>query len=489
MTVEQKPRCWQCLAQTGSNDCLELSAASRDSNLSFCWTHLLRDCILRVIEELFPFQREGVEWLTQSPFRLLADEMGLGKSAQTIVAADQVAALRVLVIGPAISRLTWWREFERWSILGRQFSIPLSLSDELAPRQSAIVSFEYAVEHFERIRSLSFDVLIIDEVHFLKSIEAKRAKKILGSQGIVHSVKRVWVLSGTPAPNHADELWILLCIFGVTKLSYDAFVNRYCEVTHNGYDHQVVGTKKEMIPEIREMLGKIMLRRRKADVLKELPPVLFSTTTVEPGRVDVDQELERMAKKQRLQVEEALSFAKSDSDKIKILEALAPSVSTLRRYTGLQKVEPVAELIAGELAAKLYDKIVIFAFHKDVIELLAQKLRKKGCHPVVVTGDTPPLERQKRVDAFQAKNGIANIFLGNILAAGTNLTLTVAHHVTLLEWDWVPGNNRQAIDRTHRIGQKLTVNARFISLPDSLDQKMTQVVAKKTRELEEIFRV
>jgi SNF2 family DNA or RNA helicase len=167
------------------------------------------------------------------------------------------------------------------------------------------------------------------------------------------------------------------------------------------------------------------------------------------------------------------------------MSALAESVSTLRRFTGLQKVEPVADLVASELLVDAYDKIVIFAIHRDVIEGLRVRLRT--FHPVTLYGGTPGEVRQVNIDKFQ-RNPKYRVFIGNIHAAGTAITLTAAHHVLFIEQSWVPGDNAQAAMRCHRIGQTKPVTVRFVSIADSIDEKVSHALKRKTSELTTLFR-
>src|SRR6185312_1391438 len=137
--------------------------------------------------------------------------MGLGKSAQAITAADRLNAKRILIICPAVARVNWEREFAKFSSQNRSFPIILTSKDKIT-NDSIIISFDLLT----RINPAclgEFDVLIIDEIHLGKSIKAKRTHAIFGKKGIIHgqnSQCKIWALSGTPAPNHAGELWPLL---------------------------------------------------------------------------------------------------------------------------------------------------------------------------------------------------------------------------------------------------------------------------------------
>lgn len=432
---------------------------------------------------------------------LLADEMGLGKTVQAILGLGRIHAKRSLVICPSVARINWAREIEMWTEGKIKTQVTTKLIDLPDPNANVIAcSFDYAVANSQKLRELGFDVLIVDEAHLLKSTEAQRAKAILGATGIIRGAKRTWLLTGTPAPNHAGELWVMLYTFGVTKLTYDAFIREFCVVRPTTFGAKVVASRTDKIPELRQLLSKIMLRRLKKDVMKELPPISYGHVTVEPGLVDLEilpsftqyflptnkrAELNAELERQRVLLESVEANMKSNQgDKLQALAAISDSVSTLRRYIGLQKCEAAIELIKKELEAKAYEKIVLFAIHRDVIETMRTGLREFGA--VCLYGNTDPEKRQKNIDRFQ-NNPKCRVFIGNIHAAGTAITLTKAHHVTFIEQDWVPGNNAQAVMRCHRIGQENPVSVRFIVLDGTLDAKISFIVKRKTEQLTQIF--
>lgn len=241
---------------------------------------------------------------------------------------------------------------------------------------------------------------------------------------------------------------------------------------------KVIGTKKEKIPEIKNLLSKIMLRRMKKDVLKELPPIRYEQVSVEgTPLLDVINLNMSEVRRQRKLLE-------SQTDLEAVIESLGESMSSLRRYVGLQKVKSVAELVSQELRDGAYEKIGIFAFHTDVIAQLAEAL--KEFNPVVINGSVATPKRQRSIDSFQ-NNPLTRVFIGNIQAAGTAITLTAAHEGLFIEESWVPGENKQAGDRFHRRGQTMPVRIRVASLADSIDEKVTAVLIRKLKELSEIF--
>lgn len=437
--------------------------------------------------KLKQYQIEGANFLASKSFALLADEMGVGKTAQAIMASDIIGAKNILVICPAVARVNWRREFLEWSIFSPTFKVCESSKDK--PSKKCIVSYDYATENADKLKETQWNLIICDEAHFIKEPNAKRTKAVYGSEGVIRWASRLWCLSGTPAPNNAGELWPMLFTFNATKLKYDAFISEFCITKPTYYNgcrkDKVIRTKKNKIPEIKKMLSGIMLRRMKSDVLKELPSISYSQVSVEgQDLLEVIEEDLKRVKIESRGLEESLSYAKNTDEMSFIIEKLGNSVSTLRRYVGLQKVKSVAELITQELEAGAYEKIGIFAIHTDVIANLAKELSK--FKPVIVNGSVPPAQRQKAIDSFQ-NDKATKVFIGNIQAAGTSITLTASHQCLFLEQSWVPGENLQAACRFHRIGQTVPVTVRFASLADSIDEKVSSVLRVKTEELTQIF--
>jgi len=461
-----------------------------------------------IVTGLLDYQKQGVEWLRNKKHALLADEMGLGKSAQAIVAADCIEALPVLILGPAVGRIQFAREFGKFSTRTLNICVLLTAAqkNEIAKSDVTICSYDLAqrVDVFAALSARRWGLLVLDEVHFLKSPFATRTNLVLGQKGLVHRASRVWCMSGTPAPLHPGELWALLFTFGITKLSYEDFQERYT----TGKDIVVRGGRKRLVTggrntnELRALLAPFMLRRKKEDVMTDLPPIRFNDVVVEPAVVDnfkwqihfdnylsygprgrevFNQDVAKAELKVRTLVEDMGMGA----DSMKILEGLAgkPEVKSLRRWVGLQKVGSVIELIKAELDANAYHKIVLFAVHRDVIEELGEGLRKYGVSKIY--GGTPPQKRDKLVQRFQ-NDQKTRVFVGQIIAAGTAITLTAASEIALVECDWVPGNNAQAVMRVHRIGQTKPVNVRVFGMV-GYDERIQRVLKQRLRTLTELL--
>lgn len=457
-----------------------------------------------MLDQLFPYQRAGAEWLAGKDQALLADEMGLGKSAQAIIACDSINADDILIICPASARVNWSREFDRFSIMSRDCTILFTAKDRPASGVN-IVSYDLIASN-EKLRAelkkRKWSVLIMDEAHYCKERTAKRTKSIYGHAqhtGIAHSAERVWRLTGTPAPNNASELYTHLKSMGAINSSYWDFVFEFCEGFNSDYGFKVTGVRN--VEKLRAIMAPYMLRRKKSQVMTQLPPIVFSTVTVQRSKVELDpyffedyqpigvpeflKRLENMNNllKTGLDTIRAKSRDRSD-DMMGFLNSQRQATSTLRRYIGLAKLPACLDIIEEELASGAIKKIVLFAVHQQVIEETRLRLRK--FKPVTLYGGTPVEKRQLHIDAFQNTKE-CRVFIGQIIAAGSAITLTAANEIAFLEQDWVPGNNAQASMRCHRIGQTKKVRVRFFVCADSIDEDVMEAVAIKTRTLTNIL--
>lgn len=482
------------------------------------------EVIVDKTERLFPYQVAGAEFLVGKRVALLADEMGLGKSAQAIRASDLLSLDRVAVICPSVAKINWLREFAKFSSLKRTIQVLGGRKDRLEDGGSVISSYDMAPALLQKLSDRDrFDVLILDESHFLKNLETKRTLAVLGRNGLIHRAARTWALSGTPAPNHYGELWPLLFTFGATKLNYDQFTDRFCTKYSLPYSEtpRITGSRREAAAELKTLLEPVMLRRKKEDVMKELPPIRFDHCTVEPGPVDLEVQstfahfygpgsrenaLLDQLDKERKAIEAVMEVARINDPRMKnraTLEAaiaLRGATANIRRYVGLQKVIPVCRIIAEELSANAYEKVIIFAVHRDVIEGIRLCLAgrtwynfqghkeefKKNFRPVTLYGATPPEVRQKHIDSFM-KDPKCRVFIGNIKACGTAINLTSANQIVFAEQEWTPGDNAQASMRAHRIGQTKPVFVRMFSIADSFDEKVVTALRRKTRDLVAVF--
>lgn len=424
------------------------------------------------MDHLFEYQKVGADFLCDHPAAFLADEQGLGKTLQVIAACDKLGLTKVVVVCPAIAKINWRREFEKWGKIER--TVLVFSYDKITQSK----------ETRNEIAKLEPEVIVIDEAHYLKNRTAKRTKYLYGQfcrgDGLVRFADRVWLLSGTPIPNNVSDFWTHLKAIWNYPLNFTDFTTYFCKTWNGQFGLQVLGNKAERMGEFKTVLKSIMLRRKSEVVLKDLPPIWWQDTPIEVDNWNDAKHIDDPKEAQA--VEMILTHSLTNQDLSSEIESIAPHIASLRRLTGVAKAAPIATQIAGELADEAYDKIVIFAYHTDVIQTLYDKL--KDYHPVVVAGGMSQAERQASLDALQDDPKV-RVFIGQITACSTAVTLTAANQVAFVEMDWVPATNAQAAKRCHRIGQTKPVIVRTFGLVNSVDEIVSRTLAKKARMISE----
>jgi SWI/SNF-related matrix-associated actin-dependent regulator 1 of chromatin subfamily A len=252
------------------------------------------------------------------------------------------------------------------------------------------------------------------------------------------------------------------------------YAKKYCGAHHNGFGWDFTGaTNKE---ELHERLQTIMIRRKKDEVLPELPDKLFSYVPME--------------------IENEEEYAQAERDFIHYLRKIKGEEAAEKagKAEHLVKIEAMKQLaIRGKMKAAIQwirdfldtngNKLVVFAIHKDTIDRLMKEFGKEA---VKVDGGVTAIKRDEAVKAFQNDPAI-KLFVGNIKAAGTGLTLTAASSVAFLELPWTPGELKQAEDRCHRIGQKNTVNVYYLLADQTIEGTIAGILDEKRAVLDAVL--
>lgn len=438
--------------------------------------------------KLYPFQRIGAAWLGDRDRALLADEMGIGKSAQAICAADELGAESILVLCKAIGKDHWVREFQKFSTRGDRFAAGQVLNSASAVHDAPLHVINYDIIHYpkvlHRLLKRHWDVIIMDEMHMLKGGETtRRGQAALDpKRGIWTRGDAVWGLSGTPAPNHPGELYPWLKALHpdlVQGLDWEGFLRKYLKTQDTPYGTKVTGTKDKA--GLQKISREIMLRRKRTEVLPELPPLTVDHMTLTSRDALPSHLMELEDNPAREEVLAVLKVLGQEASPEQVLWDAGFHPAELRRLYGLAKAPLVAQQVIDELESG-QDKVVIMGWHRDVIFALERYLDRYN--PVTVVGGTKDVTDM--VLRFQ-NDPSCRVFLGNILSAGTTITLTAANRLIFAEYSWTPADNEQALLRILRIGQERPCRVSYLSLAHSLDEVITGVFQRKAALLESAF--
>ena len=395
-------------------------------------------------ERLYPHQKAGVLKAAAWGKAMIGDEMGVGKSAQGIALAKHFGG-RTCIVCPSYLCKNWKREMEFWypeheiSIVGKK-----------VPDTSLIVSYDLT----HRRDLGKFNVLILDESHYVKNKSAKRTKAIMK---LAKKTPHIFLLTGTPAPNKPVELWSQLNML-IPIGNYTSFTHRYCGAKQSplGFVDVSGATHKQELAWL--MKSTCLIRRLKRDVLQHLPPKTRTTLEVDVPCKGMKQKFKRWKEINRLCMQQETH---------ELIFERKQLVSELFLMTADAKVD-----VIKKICADLPPRTLIFHHHKvlgDAIEEVLPCMR--------IDGSTPQEKRDEYVRDFQ--EGRVDYCCLSMLAAGTGITLTRATNIVFAELYFVPGVLMQAEDRAHRIGLEEPLTVTYVIANGSLDTHMFKRATSK----------
>jgi SWI/SNF-related matrix-associated actin-dependent regulator 1 of chromatin subfamily A len=388
-------------------------------------------------------QKEAVQKLVENKKFILADDMGLGKTTSTIIAALESGSKKVLIICPATLKINWKREIENYSdktvyiAEGKNFSTD---ADFVIINYDIIKNFHDTKKKGEsQILDANFDLVVVDEAHYIKNATAQRTKLI---NDLVKKVDRLWLLTGTPMTSRPIDYFNLLSLIeSPVAKNWMAYAIRYCQ----GYQFNVGGRKvwnvmgASNLEELRDRTSGLTLRRLKENVL-DLPDKIITPVYL---RLKSKMYEEIMG--------EYYDWYDKNPEESKSLTVQFTKLTKIRQVIADEKISQTIEL--AENIVEQGKKVIIFCNFTDSLNKICEHFGKAA---VKVDGSMSKPERQHSVDSFQENDKI-KVFVGNIKAAGVGITLTAAEAVIMNDLSFLPSDHAQAEDRAYRYGQKNNV--------------------------------
>ncbi len=420
--------------------------------------------------ELMPFQSIGVGFIESRAGRaLLGDEPGLGKTMQALAWLQMRPEIRpAVIVCPASVKLNWVKETRIW--MGIE---PTMLSGRTPSRLGGMIDEGIYILNYDILANWKGEllrenpkVILLDEAHLIKNPKAGRTK---AAQEMCKAIPRVIGITGTAIVNRPSEIYNIVKFIDPSVFpSYWAFASRYCQPKSDGYGWNTNGASNTK--ELHEILSRtIMIRRKKSEVLKDLPEKVRS---VVPMEIDNRKE-----------------YKKAERDFIAWLRERDPdAVQSALNAEALVRIERLKQLtIAGKIKAACAwvedflstgEKLVVFCTHKETVRILEARFKMEY---VTLDGSTAAKDRQRMVDMFQ-ENESARLFIGNLKAAGSGITLTAASNTCFFELGWTPGEHDQAEDRVHRIGQESdSVTAWYLLADGTIEMDIAEMLDEKRK--------
>ena len=435
--------------------------------------------------KLMNFQKEGLDFLLKSSGNaLLADEMGLGKTVQTLsYVSTEKQTFPVLIVAPLVTLNNWEREIEKFlkkkSRNGRILEsnspsvtlIRTGKSKELPQTDIYVINYELLLKRSADLEKVGIRTIVCDEVHNLRSKTTQKYKAVKKLAALPTVQFRIG-LSGTPIYNRGSEIWPIIDILKPGLLgSFKEFCEYFCYVNDKG---KAIVLENKRASLRNELQKHVMLRRKKADVLKELKDKVRYKEVIASDTDYYLEELDKIWKKLEDEQKEAQTeFSKSAS--------YHRAIQSERQIAGVAKLPHVINFVKNIM--EIEESVVVFCHHKVIHKLLHESLQEFS--PVSIIGGQTDSTRQDQIDKFQ--KGESKLMIAGIRAGNVGINLTKAKYVIFAELDWSPAIHRQAEDRLHRIGQKNTVFAYYLIGNGTLDDHVASILVDKSYEIDAIM--
>ena len=430
------------------------------------------------------YQDFGARYILEQKKVLLGDEMGLGKTIQAIAAMAHLYTenprSRFLIVCPASVLINWCREIGKFSHVTPHLLHGAHKKEIFADWKekggAAVTNYEnmdwVAKEINERMH---LDLLVIDEAHYIKNPRALRTKRI---RTLEDESERILLMTGTPLENHVDEMCELI---GFVKPELAGEIRRFAGL--------------RQVPAFREMLASAYLRRRREDVLEELPPLtienewcamtqqdreayaptVMDRSFVSMRRVSFLQEDPHTSSK-ALRLKELCEQACSEGRKVVIYSYFRETIRRVVEMLGEGRTTPAgsAESTESEKSDFAADSIAREKLSgAENVHILAGE----------ITGSTPVEERQAVIDRFSDAAG-GSVLVCQIQAGGTGLNIQAASVVIFCEPQIKPSLTRQALSRVYRMGQVRSVLVFQLLCEDTIDEAVMRILDTKQMEFD-----
>jgi SWI/SNF-related matrix-associated actin-dependent regulator 1 of chromatin subfamily A len=411
-----------------------------------------------------PHQKEAIEKLLKNDKFILADDMGLGKTTSAVIASLESESKKVLIICPASLKINWEREIRNYT----DRSVYICEGKKYEDADFIITNYDILKNFHDPkdkenslILKTNFDLVIIDEAHYVSNAQAQRTKIIMD---LTKDIKRLWLLTGTPMTSRPMNYYnILKLIDSPVSQNWMAYAIRYC----NGYQFRV-GNKKvwnvtgaSNLEELRERTSRQILRRLKTEVL-DLPEKIMTPVY--------------LRLKSRLYeglMGEYYDWYNNRQEESKSLSVQFTKLMKVRQVIAEEKIATTIEL--AENIIEQGKKVIIFSNFTDPLKKIHEHFGKKS---VYLDGSTSKPARQDAVDRFQESDKI-QVFCGNMKAAGVGLTLTAAEAVIMNDLSFVPADHAQAEDRAYRYGQKNNVSVFYPLFENTIEGVIYDILSHK----------
>ena len=447
-----------------------------------------------VMADLRPYQKAGFRWLNYLQEvnwgGLLADDMGLGKTIQSLTVLqdfkDENETIKAIIVCPTTLLHNWKEEIEKFT---PNMSYYIHHGSARTAKFEVIDSHDIIITTYGTLRSdiaflnkNEFDYIVLDESQAIKNPTSKTAKAAMILNG-----KNKIALSGTPMQNNTFDIYSQMHFLNPGMLGTKEFFKEQFAVPIDKFQEQ------ETKEHLKKLIYPFLLRRTKEQVAKDLPSKTEITLTCEMGKEQrkIYDQYKNLYRSKILGELDTKGLNKSQFSILQGLMRLRQICDSPSIIKGAESNEPHSVKL-DELSSQLKTvigenhKVLIFSQFLGMLSLIKQKLKEENIKFEYFDGSSTTTQRQQAIKSFQEDEEV-RVFVISLKAGGMGLNLTAADYVYLMDPWWNPAVEQQAIDRTHRIGQKKNIFAYRYICKDTVEEKIMKLKEKKQALVKDII--
>ena len=426
-------------------------------------------------ERLRPYQRVDIEFINGRQNVGVFNEQRTGKTPTILLAVKQRLGKNIIVC-PSGLKLNWEREYKKW--VGKDDLMVVSGTPTQRDKiyhnfhtyknATIVISYETLRVDLQKVlkKGVGFDILIIDEAHRLRNYQTKQSKVLLE---LSKHCKNVYALTGTPAVNHASDVFGILKLMKPTKYtSFWAFADRYFGSYETAYGRELGALRKDRKDEFQSVLNLVSTQRKRRDIMKWLPKINEKTIKLE------------LTATQKKMINEIVELQRINGE---VIPNAVAQLMRLRQATldpmllNVKDNSPKEDFIYEYLEDNPNEKVIIFSMFTSFLNKVKEKLGDKA---VMLTGEQSQLQKQMAVDSIQ--NGTKNVLLANIIAGGVGWTLDKADTIIFTDLSYNPIDNAQAKDRFVPTDPNVVYGGKeivYLQMDKSIDENIVDLLERK----------
>jgi SWI/SNF-related matrix-associated actin-dependent regulator of chromatin subfamily A-like protein 1 len=426
-------------------------------------------------ERLRPYQRVDINFINSRQNVGVFNEQRTGKTPTILLAVKERLGKNIIVC-PSGLKLNWEREYKKW--LGKDDLMVVSgtpaqrdkiyFNFHTYKNATIVISYETLRVDLQKVlrKGVVFDILIIDEAHRLRNYQTKQSKVLLE---LSKHCKNVYALTGTPAVNHASDVFGILKLMKPTKYtSFWAFADRYFGSYETAYGRELAALRKDRKDEFQSVLNLVSTQRKRRDIMKWLPKINEKTIKLE------------LTATQKKMINEIVELQRINGE---VIPNAVAQLMRLRQSTldpmllSVKDNSPKEDFIYEYLEDNSNEKVIIFSMFTSFLNKVKEKLGDKA---VMLTGEQSQLQKQMAVDSIQ--KGTKNVLLANIIAGGVGWTLDGADTIIFTDLSYNPIDNAQAKDRFVPTDPNVVYGGKeiiYLQMDKSIDENIVDLLEKK----------